>query len=94
MLLRVWHVDMRYHSEAVAMVQTVCNTFRGYTKNQVEKYILACKFQSMIVHPTKDKLKQMVSSKLLTNCPVLTNNTNNAHAIFGPQRAGIRGGGQ
>jgi hypothetical protein len=47
--------------------------------------------QGMIGSPNKKDYKVMVSGNLITNCPVTTANINNAHAIFNPDLANIRG---
>ena len=51
--------------EAFAMVQTACKSFERYTKEQVGKAILDCNILAIIGHPTKDKFKKMLISKLL-----------------------------
>ena len=52
------YFDMRYQTEAFAMMHTVCKNFHGYTKNQGEKAILYCKVQAMIGHLTEEKFKK------------------------------------
>ena len=52
------------------MVQMERNNFEDYTNKQVEKTILDRKFQAMVLHPTEDRFKHMVISKILNNSPI------------------------
>ena len=52
---------------------------------------LARKVQAMIGHPTDPKFKDMVSNKVISNCPIKVIGITNAARIFGPNRAGLRG---
>ena len=56
-----------------------------------DNYILARTFQEIIGNPTEYKFKQIVSWKLLTNCPVRLDNITNVDSIFGPQQSLIQG---
>ena len=73
------------------MVQTVQKNFLCSTKNQVEKDILNCKVQAIVVNPTEKRLKEMVISKLLKNSPIKVEDVTNAYTIFGPNLAGVQG---
>ena len=73
------------------MLHTFRKNSEGYIKKQVEKDILDHTVQAMIGHSTKDKFKQMMRSKFLTNFPVRIDDITNGHTIFGPQWAGIWG---
>ncbi len=45
----------------------------------------------MIGHPTEAQFKRMVSNRLLKNCPVKPDHITNAHSIYCPSIAGVRG---
>ena len=45
----------------------------------------------MIGHPTDARFKQLVSERVLKDCPVTADDVTNAVSIFGPDLAGIRG---
>ena len=56
------YIDMRDHQEGLVMLQTVHKNFKGFTKCQVEKAILACRIQAIVGQPTDAEFKHMVSS--------------------------------
>ena len=45
----------------------------------------------MLGHPTDHDFLGMVRGGMISNCPVTVNTVKNAHQIFGPDLAGIRG---
>ena len=45
----------------------------------------------MVGHPSNLKYKDIVSKKMLPNCPITTYATNNADYTFGPHLSGTRG---
>jgi hypothetical protein len=47
--------------------------------------------QAMIGNPSEGDFKGIISGNLIKNCPVMTSDTTNARAIFGPDLASIRG---
>ena len=67
------------------------NDFLCCTNNQAETAILTCKVQEVVVHPTGDSLKHVVSSKLLNNYPIKVDDVTNPHTIFGPDLSGMQG---
>eukprot|EP00804_Cyclotella_cryptica_P011815 CCRYP_021222-RA/>CCRYP_021222-RA protein AED:0.36 eAED:-0.92 QI:0/-1/0/1/-1/1/1/0/432 len=78
--------------DGVAMIQTVRKNFEGYTKRQVEGAKQARDMQAMMAHPSDSAMKHMVSqTNAVKNCPVTVTDITNARAIFGPDRAGVRG---
>ena len=85
------YIDLREAHEGLAMLATVRKNYEGYTERQVKKAILACQLQGMVVHPTDESFKQMVSNKSLRNSDIRVEDVTNAHAIFGPHLPGLRG---
>ncbi len=75
----------------VLHVQTVRGNYEGHTKKDVLQAMEARRAQAMIGNPSKGDFKEMVSGNLIKNCPLTTNNITNAHTIFGPDLASIRG---
>jgi hypothetical protein len=63
----------------------------GFTKREIEEARKACKAQAMLGHPTNCNFLGMVHSGMISNCPVTANAVTNAHQIFGPDLAGVRG---
>jgi hypothetical protein len=83
------YIDM-HSTNAVAMVQTVCQRYEGYTKRKVQDAIAACKAQAMIGHPTDAQFLEMVRSNTIKNCPIKHAHIANALTIFGLSAAGVR----
>jgi hypothetical protein len=75
---------------AMAMIQTVCQQYKGFTKREVQDAIVACKAQAMIGHPTNAQFLEMVRNNTIKNCPIKPEHCTNACSIFGPSIAGVR----
>ncbi len=76
---------------ALSFVQTVQGNMEGFTKREVEEAQKACTTQEMLGHPTNRDFLGMVCGGIISNCPVTANAVTNAHQIFGPNLAGVRG---
>jgi len=76
---------------ALSFVHTVLGNMEGFTKCEVEEARKACEAQAMLGHPTDHDFLGMVLGNMISNCPLTVNAVNNAHQIFGPDLAGIRG---
>ena len=63
------YLDICENHDALALIQSACEKFGMFTDKQAEKAIAARDIQACLDHPTNDKIKKMVSSKVLT--PVL-----------------------
>jgi hypothetical protein len=72
-------------------VKTVRNIYIGFTKKQVQQATLACRIMGMIGAPTKREYQGLVCLNLLQDCPITNSDMVNAHKIFGPDLANIRG---
>ena len=73
-------------------MQTVRESFEGYTKNEVKKAITAREAPTMLGCLSERDMEYLVSSKELDDCPVTPHDLRNANAIFGgPDIAGVRG---
>jgi hypothetical protein len=76
---------------AMAMIQTVRQSYKGFTKRKVQDAIAARKAQAMTGHPTDAQFLEMVRNKTIKNCPIKPKHITNACSIFGPSIAGVRG---
>jgi hypothetical protein len=76
---------------AQSFVQTVQGNMEGFTRRKVEEAQKARKAQAMLGHPTDRDFLGMVPGGMISNCPVTANTVTNAHQIFGPDLAGVRG---
>ena len=57
----------------------------------MEKAIESRDMQVRMADPTDEKLKLMVSSKIIDNCYVVASDVTNSRTLFGPNRPGLRG---
>jgi len=85
--LLVNDVDLAFHSP----VQTVCRNYEGFTKKQVQRATLARRIMGMIGAPTEHEYQGLVRQIFLQDCPITPSDIANAHKIFGPDLANIRG---
>ena len=76
---------------ALSFVQTVRGNMEGFTKGEVKEAQKAREAQAMLRHLADRNFLGMVRGGMISNCPVTVNTVNNAHQIFGPDLAGIRG---
>jgi hypothetical protein len=76
---------------ALSFVQKVRGNIEGFTKREVEEAQKACEAQTMLGNPTNRNFLGVVCGGMISNCPVTANAVKNAHQIFGPDLAGIRG---
>ena len=58
----------------------------------MEKAIESRNIQARMAHPTDDKFKLMVISKIIDNFSVVASDVTNSRTLFGPNRPGLRGG--
>jgi hypothetical protein len=75
---------------ATTLVQTVQENYKGYTKREVLKAKEAHQGQAMIGNPSKGDYRGLVSSNMISNCPIAPTGITNARAIFGPDLASVR----
>lgn len=86
------YLDLSSTTQTAEMhVQTVQHNFEGFSRNQVLQAIKARKLQAMLGSPAKADYEGMVRGKLLDDCPIDVADIRNAHTIFGPDLAGLRG---
>ena len=71
------------------MIQNVINNYEGFTKKEVQKAILVCKFQAMIGNPYQKQFKKLVINKNLKNNIVTLADITNLNVIFGPYIPGM-----
>ena len=85
------YLDMREQQDAFVMIETVRKRFENFTEQQVKDAILARDTQAMVAHPPDQKFKNMVSHKSLGNTRLKPDAITHAKAIFGENRALLRG---
>ncbi len=75
---------------ATTLVQTVQENYKGDTKREVLKAKEVRQGQAMIGNPSKYN-RGLVSSNMISNCPIAPTNITNACTIFGSDLASVRG---
>ncbi len=84
-------VAMVAPANVVSFIQMVRGNMEGYMQRKVDDARAARKAQAMLGHPTGCDFLGMVLSGMILNCPVTPNAVQNAHHIFNPNLAGVRG---
>ena len=72
-------------------MQTMHKNCRGFMKHEVMRAKEACRAQGLIESPSKADSKGMVRANMIQNCPITSTDMTNAHSIFGPDLASVRG---
>lgn len=72
-------------------MQMVQDNFEGFIKAQITRAIKAYKLQAVKGSPAKAYFEGIVLGKLIEDCPVDVNDLQNAHIIFDPNLADLRG---
>jgi hypothetical protein len=83
-----------YHGttdRAVVMVNNVGNNREGFTNRAYNRAKQARRALGMVEYPSEKDFRNMVSSKMITNCPVTPTDINAANKIFGPNVASLKG---
>ena len=76
------YIDLQEEEQGVAFVQTVRESFEGYTKNEVKKAITAREAPTMLGCLSERDMEYLVSSKEHDDCPVTPHDLRNANAIL------------
>jgi hypothetical protein len=82
-----------YHDttdRSVVMVNTVGDNRQGYTNRDYNRAKQARRALGMVGYPSKRDFRNMVSSNMITNCPVTPTDINAANNIFGPNVASLK----
>ena len=72
-------------------VSTVWDNYEGFSKHQIKNAVRARRLMSMVATPSPRDFQGLVRHNLLKDCPITPDDVSNAHAIFGPDLASIRG---
>ena len=85
-------LNLRSHKKTgVAMIERVRENYRNYTEGEITKANMARKTQARISNPPDERYKEIVSGRSLKHCLVTVMDISNAHAIFGPNHARLKG---
>jgi hypothetical protein len=84
------YIDMQ-SMDTVAMIQTVCQCYKGLTKHEVKDAIVVHKTQAMTVHPNDTHSMEMVRNNTIKNCLIKPVHITNTLSIFSPSIVGVHG---
>jgi hypothetical protein len=82
------HISKPKHQLHVA---TVWENYDGFTRKQIEGANEACCLMGMIATSSMHNFQALVHLNLLKDCPVTNEDIKNAHTLYGPYLATIRG---
>lgn len=77
--------------KAVAMVTTVSENMKSFTKREVKKAREARRLMEIIGRPNENHMRHIVMNNQLRNCNVTDQDIRNAHDIFGPDIGSLKG---
>lgn len=75
----------------VALISTVKENSQSYTRREVKRAREARRLMAIIGRPTEKRMLEIVSKRLLPNCPVTGQDVVNARNIFGPDVGSLKG---
>ena len=77
--------------DRVALVSTVADNMKQYTKRDVEKAKAARELYIAINRPSEAHFKKLVGERLIPNCTITVQDIDNARAIFGVDIGALKG---
>ena len=85
------YIDLKDKDQGVIFVQTVCESYKGYTKQEAKKAITAREAPTMLDCLSEQYLEVLVRSKELDGMPAAPHDFRNAIAVFsGHDIAGVQ----
>ena len=89
---RMPYIDLRENHEGLAMINTVRERFKNFSREEIERAILSRVVRRRIGHPAEKHYKDIVSENANNfDCPVEIADINNAHLLFGAHVPALRG---
>ena len=89
------YIDLREEIDGIthvnAQIPTVKDKIEGYTKKEVEQAHLARRMLATMAYPSERDFQNMVSKRMIQNCPISLSDIARANEIFGPDVATLRG---
>jgi hypothetical protein len=83
-----------YHdtgNRAFVMVNTIKENCEGFTRREVDKAKEARGALALVRYPSPKDCMNMVRSNMIKNCPISPTDITNAHKLFGPDIATLKG---
>jgi hypothetical protein len=84
-------VSNEYLKKQSHLINTVKENRVGYTKRQFEHAKRARELYHIVGTPTIESFKALIKMNAIKNCPVTTEDVNNAKMIFGTDMSSLRG---
>ena len=89
---RMPYIDLRENHEGLAMINTVRERFKNFSREEIERAILSRVVRRRIGHPAEKHCKDIVSENANNfDCPVEIADIDNAHLLFGDHVPALRG---
>jgi hypothetical protein len=89
--LYTYKVSDEYIKKQSHLINTVKENRVGYTQRQFEQAKIAQELYHIVGMPTIELFKTLIKMNAIKNCPVTTEDINNAEKIFGADMSSLRG---
>jgi hypothetical protein len=89
--LYAYKVSNEYLKKQSHLINTVKENRVGYTQRQFEQAKRAQELYHIVGMPTIESYKALIKMNAIKNCPVMTEDVNNAKKIFGTDMSSLRG---
>jgi hypothetical protein len=89
--LYTYKVSDEYLKKQSHLINTVKENRVGYTQRQFEQARRARELYHIVGTPTIESFKALIKMNAIKNCPVTTEDVNNAEKIFGTDMLSLRG---
>jgi hypothetical protein len=89
--LYTYKVSDKYLKKLSHLINTVKEIRVGYTQRQFEQAKRAQELYHIVGTPTIESFKALIKMNAIKNCPVTTEDVNNAKKIFGTDMSSLRG---
>jgi hypothetical protein len=89
--LYTYKVSNEYLKKQSHLINTVKENRVGYTQRQFEQAKRARELYHIVGAPTIESFKALIKMNAIKNCPVTTEDVNNAEKIFGTNMSSLRG---
>jgi hypothetical protein len=89
--LYTYKVSDEYFKKQCHLINTVKENRVGYTQRQFEQAKRAQELYHIVGTPTIELFKTLIKMNAIKNCPMTTEDVNNAKKIFGAEMSSLRG---
>lgn len=83
--------DFTFVNADFAFINTVAENKEGFTKMEIKSTELARNLYATLIHPSMKDYKWAIQSNQIKNCPVVTQDVDNAQKIWGKDIDALKG---